>query len=282
MDINIATKIVEFIFTATGRNAIICNMDGVIVAAKVTSRIGSVHAGAQKMLREGLPIAKITVAEEEASGGTMRAGCNLPFSYKGEMMGSIGIAGDPEISELVTRMAAGLVAKEMQEREMIDALMDHATQMDRSITEIMATAERAAASQITVATEVDEVQQLITASFEDIQKTDEVIDTIQSIAGNTQMLGLNASIEAAHAREHGRGFSIVAEAVRKLSLQCSEAAESVKATQTHLQTSMSRVVEFSKDLITNAHAQTNATDSISTMVAELKRVSEALVGMTKS
>lgn len=281
MDTRIANKIIEFIFSITGRYSIICDIDGVIIAAKVGSRVGNVHEGVRRMLREKLPNAMVTLEQEEASGGVMKAGCNLPLHFKGELIGSIGISGDPERTEPLTRMASGLLEKELQEAEMLDLLLGHAAQMDRSITEILSTVEKADSSQLKVAAEVDEVESLIEASFEDIKKTDEVIDTIQSIASNTQMLGLNAAIEAAHAREHGKGFSIVAESVRKLSAQCSEAAESVKATQNHLHASMSRVVDFSKDLMVNTHEQTLATSAIARKVADLKTVSESLLAMTR-
>jgi septal ring factor EnvC (AmiA/AmiB activator) len=281
MDAVIATKIIEFIFTATGRHSIICNVDGIIVAAKITSRIGSAHAGAQRMLRENLPDAMITMEQEVASGGAMKAGCNLPIVHNGELIGSIGITGDPERTEPMTRLASGLISKELREREMLDSLLNNVAQMDRSITAIASIVERTNSSQMTVTKEVDEVEELIGDSFRDIEKTDEVIDTIQSIASNTQMLGLNASIEAAHAREHGRGFSIVAEAVRKLSVQCSEAAESVKVTQAHLHDSMSRVVAYSKELAANTHEQTKETTAISKMVGELKAVSASLMAMTQ-
>lgn len=281
MDAVIATKIIEFIYTATGRYSIICNVDGIIVAAKITSRIGNVHAGAQRMLREKLPDAMITMEQEEASGGTMKAGCNLPVIHNGELVGSIGITGDPERTEPMTRLASGLISKELREREMLDALLTNVSQMDRSVTAIASIVERTNSSQMTVTREVDEVEKLIGDSFRDIEKTDEVIDTIQSIASNTQMLGLNASIEAAHAREQGRGFAIVAEAVRKLSVQCSQAAESVKVTQAHLHDSMSRVVDFSQELAANTHEQTKETMAISRMVGELKAVSASLMAMTQ-
>jgi sugar diacid utilization regulator len=77
MDAAIADKIVDFIFAATGsgRASIICNPDGVIIAAHVKSRVGNVHAGAQRMLREGLPDYMVTSVQEEESGGAMKAGC---------------------------------------------------------------------------------------------------------------------------------------------------------------------------------------------------------------
>jgi sugar diacid utilization regulator len=281
LDTVIANKVIDFIFDATGRYAIICDVNGTIVAAKVSSRVGNVHAGAARICRENLPHIMITDEQERDSGGAMKAGCNLPIRYNDELIGTIGVTGDPATTEPVTRMASGLISKELREREMLDLLLGHAAQMDQSITAIVSTVEQVNSSQQKVSGMVDEVEQLVSASFEDIKTTDEVVETIQSIASNTQMLGLNAAIEAAHAKDHGRGFAIVAEAVRKLSVQCGQSAESIKVTQAHMQTSMSRVVDFSKDLTTNTHEQTKATNAIADMVTDLQKVSEALMAMTK-
>lgn len=282
MDCEIANNIVDFIFEATGMYAIVCDADGTIVAAKVRSRIGDVHSGARRMLRENLPHIIITAEEEAASGGIIKAGINLPLRHDGELIGSIGIAGDPEKTLLVTKMAAGLVSRDLRERQMINDLLGHAAQMDEAIAAIVSTAEQVNGTQAKVSGMVEEVERLIRASFDDIKTTDEVVATIQSIASNTQMLGLNAAIEAAHARQHGRGFAIVAEAVRKLSDQSSQSAESIKATQAHLNASMGQVVDFSEDLTATAHDQARAIRAIAEMVLDLKKVSEALMAMSRT
>ncbi|MDR5658573.1 methyl-accepting chemotaxis protein [Serpentinicella sp. ANB-PHB4] len=106
--------------------------------------------------------------------------------------------------------------------------------------------------------------------------TDDILQFINSIAGNTNLLGLNASIEAAKAGEAGRGFSVVATEIRKLSLSSKESTDKIRDILEDIKKSIESIESKVEDNNMAFADQASSLEQLSSAVEDITINSKAL------
>jgi methyl-accepting chemotaxis protein len=166
-----------------------------------------------------------------------------------------------KILEIAQELAAGAAQSAERNAALARLARSHREQLDASTTEL-----GRLTSEVEQATR--EAEALATAS-EEIEK---FISQTKAIAKQTHMLALNASIEAARAGDEGKGFSVVAEEVRKLAAQAAHSAsstsETVQSVLTRVGTARERLIRLGRGGMAARDAAHAAAEGLGNVAAD--------------
>ncbi len=179
------------------------------------------------------------------------------------------VAAAAEVLFIVANALSETGYERLRLNRMSKTLADNLNQLSATMEELSASSIEVSSNQHSLA---DEISNIKNVSLE----INTVLDAIKNISDQTNMLGLNAAIEAARAKEYGLGFGVVATEIRNLSQESRKTADNITNLTQLIQSSVDATLTSSSNTLLNTEQQTAAIEEMSSSLMELTELASNL------
>jgi twitching motility protein PilJ len=181
------------------------------------------------------------------------------------------------------REAGGQVLDMAHSMEAVSQRANESAQVARQSLEAAQKGARAMENSIAgmndIRQQIQETSKRIKRLGESSQEIGEIVELISDITEQTNVLALNAAIQAASAGEAGRGFSVVAEEVQRLAERSGEATKQIAAIVKTIQADTSDAVSAMENSTQNVVEGAKLSDAAGQALTEISSVSTSLAGL---
>lgn len=185
------------------------------------------------------------------------------------------------ISEAI-RIVKAQELERKRDSERSEQIQQRVLEINIALERAVAAVEELNASSQEIVAFSDESVNIAKGTSYEVEKTSDILDIIRKISRQSNLLGLNAAIEATRAGEFGRGFSVVASEVRKLAEESNKSTIKIENMINQFCNSVNQVLRNAEQSKTITLEQAGATQEITEMLDGLKMVSQKLFELTDS
>lgn len=175
--------------------------------------------------------------------------------------------GIVRLDALIETQVAGSTQASASIEEMVGNIASVTASVEKMALRFEALMDASAAGRVTQEA-VDARVKEISLQSEQLMEANSVI---AGIASQTNLLAMNAAIEAAHAGDAGKGFSVVADEIRRLSETSAEQSRSIGAELSRIRTGIAEVVEVSRDSEAAFNTLNSGIEETEVLVKEIER-----------
>ncbi|MGC7871435.1 methyl-accepting chemotaxis protein [Desulfosporosinus sp. SYSU MS00001] len=175
-------------------------------------------------------------------------------------------------SLFVEHVSNNFQSLEMSSNNMIEASQEAAQANQRGIDSVNELTTTSQANKDSI----DKIERVISLLNNKVQAISTILQAITTISEQTNLLALNASIEAARAGEAGRGFSVVAEEIRKLAEQSSDSANGIRQIVLDIQNESQHTVGVMQEVQTQTAAQMSAVTKVDSSFSDISKAIETI------